>query len=139
MRKLVPSLALVNASAVPLDNPFLSLTESFWEKLPEEYTNSYEQYLIDIQAIKCDACKATSWIVSNTLGERYVQLALTDLVIVACGFVIEEFGYKRDVCPGIIKQQFGDSILPIFADQIMSELNLCTFIFNVCDAEKYEM
>jgi hypothetical protein len=60
-------------------------------------------------------------------------------VIGICYLVIEDIGYMREVCPGIIKQQLGDSILPILTDQLFTETTMCSYIFNLCDMGKYEM
>lgn len=139
MRNIMPSMAIIQAAAVqqPLDNPLKTISNSLWDKVPEELTNPFEQLWISKTGIECSACKLGAWTFRETIGRKHVQNLITDAVIVICGYFVEDFGFKRDVCPGIIKQQVGDSILPILGDKLADEKTMCSFIFNVCDMEKY--
>lgn len=46
-------------------------------------------------------------------------------------------GFGADTCPGIIRQQFTESILPIITDDLLSETTFCTFELNLCDMDKW--
>jgi hypothetical protein len=89
-----------------------------WNTAPTDLTNPFEAFWLTTASLKCDACKLGSWTIRETIGRKHVQNVITDLAIGLCAYVIEDFGFKREVCPGIIKQQFGDSILPILTDQL---------------------
>jgi hypothetical protein len=88
---------------------------------------------------KCDVCKTTTWTVRETLGNKYVEKLIVDFIIFGCGFFIEDFGFDKSTCPGIIKQQVGDSIYPIVTEQLFAETTMCSYILNVCDMDKYEI
>jgi hypothetical protein len=100
----------------PLDNPIETLSHGLWDHVPSELTNPFEFVWPTIASLECDACKLGSWTIRETLGRKHVQNLVTDLVIGICAYVIEDFGFKREVCPGLIRQQVGDSILPILTD-----------------------
>ena len=106
MRNALPSMAIIQASAVqnPLDNPLQTITHGIWDADPDEYANPLEQLWLTTASLKCDACKLGSWTVRETIGRKHVQNLLTDAAIGICGYFIEDFGFKREVCPGIIKQ-----------------------------------
>jgi hypothetical protein len=74
-----------------------------WEMVPKNYTAPLEEWWKLTAPIKCEACKAGSWSVRETVGNIVFRNALTEIVIGACYYVIEGFGFRKDVCPGIIK------------------------------------
>lgn len=45
--------------------------------------------------------------------------------------------YDHEACKGLIKQQWGDAILPFVSDWFLDETNLCVFSMNYCDQDKW--
>lgn len=86
----------------------------------------------------CMACKGmtktTSFLLSNPLSHAF----LVEAGRLLCELLLKRIsGFKADTCPGIIRQQWGEQILPMITDQLLDEQNMCTFIMNLCDMDKW--
>ena len=84
------------------------------------------------------ACKASTAAVSEALGNPVSHLALVEGGKLLCDLFIEHTTpYSRQNCPGIIRQQWGEEILPMLTDQLLNSHNMCTFIMNLCELDKW--
>lgn len=54
-----------------------------------------------------------------------------------CDAFISQLGYKAAACPGVIEDQWTESILPFVIDGLLDDMNLCTYILNVCNTDKW--
>ena len=72
--------------------------------------------------IKCKTCKSFAESTSSFLGNPIVSSLIVDGLILACRDIMGPlFGFKTETCPGIIRQQAGDSIIPLLADEILTD------------------
>jgi len=79
--------------------------------------------LLDItfKEVGCTTCKWGTWFLRETIGSDLLSPLIVKIGEVGCRFVIPYVGYDPNTCPGIIKQQFGLSILPIITHELLSE------------------
>lgn len=49
-----------------------------------------------------------------------------------------QYGFKSAECPGLINSQINQAMWPVNMGEMLSELNLCTFILQVCNQDKWK-
>jgi hypothetical protein len=81
----------------------------------------------------CDICNAGSTIATMTLENPIYTPLFIELIKLGCRVVIPFIGYKPETCPGIIDQQFANSILPLIANDVLGQKNLCVFQLQLCE------
>lgn len=81
----------------------------------------------------CGICRGTTRFLHFLLGNRIVKPIVVETVLTLCPYVIPYIGYIPSTCPGIINQQFTDSIYPMLVNQLLSADTMCVFEFKLCD------
>ena len=78
-------------------------------------------------AIECSACKWGSWFAINTIGSDLSKDFFIGALTTACPYIVRDIGFEDDICDGMIKSQFKDSLVPIFFNDLIGEKVLCSF------------
>jgi hypothetical protein len=86
--------------------------------------------------LECKGCRTFAYTMSHFI--KYSKPLLVDIADWACDAFIHFFGYEREACPGIIEDQWTESILPLFQDEIFDQDALCTFIFEYCNTGEWQ-
>lgn len=75
----------------------------------------------------------------RTLLDNFIWKEISsELLIFACELITPFTPLISGVCPGIIRQQYDDAIFPVLFQELLGEVSLCTFLFEVCDMDKWE-
>lgn len=106
------------------------------EKISEALAQYGGEY---IQMMGCNTCKNFSWGVKTFLDNMLFKSISSDIGVQGCKYILPMFSpYKAETCPGIIDQQWNQALFPIIFEMLLSELDLCTFILEVCPNDKWE-
>ena len=83
--------------------------------------------------VGCYMCKAGSGLVRTFFGNKIVTWMINEIAIGGCRLVMKPLtGFIPETCPGIINQQWRDSIYPILTQTLLSEELFCTFDLGLC-------
>lgn len=103
--------------------------------LPHSITDVLEYAL---KEVGCGVCKAGTWTIRSFFGSAPVEFLFNEIGIMACELLIPTLaGYKRNNCPGIIRQQWTGAIFPILTTQLFDEKLMCVFNLNLCQSLDY--
>lgn len=91
-----------------------------------------------IDKVGCELCKTTTAAARFVLGNKVTAFMLQEFVEFVCHFAIPYIGYVPSTCPGIIKQQFSESIYPIIVNNLLGEQYLCVFTLGICEKGDWE-
>lgn len=86
--------------------------------------------------IECATCQTMSSLTRTFL--KTFEPVIVEAGDFICKHGIEYLGYKAECCPGIVRNQFAESILPAITDHLLNEEVACTFILNICDTDKWK-
>lgn len=103
-------------------------------KLPKAITDIL---VYALKEVGCGACKVGTWGVREFFKNPLVSFAANEIGILACDLFIPYSGFKRNVCAGIIKQQWTGSIYPILFQELFEEKLMCTYNLNLCNSLDY--
>jgi len=58
---------------------------------------------ISFKSVGCTTCKWGTWFLRNTIGSKFLEPLIVEIVTVGCRFVNPYVGYEGNTCPGIIR------------------------------------
>jgi len=77
-------------------------------------------------------------VVKDGLGLPGVHWVIRSFIKYMCDAGISVFSqYKRAICEGMIKTQLDEAIFPILVNELLSEESMCTFVFELCNQDKW--
>ena len=82
---------------------------------------------------ECWACKSASGILRGLFNLEFIKSEIFVFAILGCKVGVAPIvGYSPEICTDIVKTQFEESIYPVIFDELLNEMNMCTFVFNFC-------